>query len=137
MKRTLLLLAAVLAGGAARAESPGSLLESYRAGAAAHAAAYAGPSARLGDAFFHARGKDWSCASCHTADPRQPGRHTVTGKPIKPLAPAANPARFTDGAKAEKWFKRNCNDTLGRECTAAEKADLLAYLISLGKRSTT
>ena len=29
------------------------------------------------------------CASCHTADPRLPGRHVVTGKPIKPLAPAA------------------------------------------------
>ena len=46
--------------------------------------------------------------------------------------PSVNPARFQDRAKADKWFKRNCNDTVGRDCTAAEKADVLAYLISLG-----
>lgn len=137
MKKTILLLAAFVAAPAAYAATPAGLLDSYVASAAARAASYTGPSARHGNEFFHARGKDWSCASCHTADPRQPGRHAVTGKSIKPLAPAANPARFTDPAKAEKWFKRNCNDTLGRECTAAEKADLLAYLISLGNRSKT
>lgn len=137
MKKTILLLAAFVAAPAAYAATPAGLLDSYVASAAARVASYTGPSARHGNEFFHARGKDWSCASCHTADPRQPGRHAVTGKSIKPLAPAANPARFTDPAKAEKWFKRNCNDTLGRECTAAEKADLLAYLISLGNRSKT
>ena len=47
------------------------------------------------------------------------------------LAPAFNPERFTDPAKSEKWFRRNCNDVLARECTAAEKADVLAWLISL------
>lgn len=137
MKKTFLLLAALLGASAAQAESPAALLDAYRADAAAATPSYAGSSAPRGDAFFHARGKDWSCASCHTADPRQPGRHAVTGKPIRPLAPAADPTRFTDRAKAEKWFKRNCKDTLGRECTAAEKADLLAYLISLGNRSKT
>jgi hypothetical protein len=63
------------------------------------------------------------------------GRHVVTSKAIQPLAPSANPNRFQDRARVEKWFKRNCNDTVGRECTSAEKADVLAYLISLGKRS--
>jgi hypothetical protein len=137
MKKSILMLAALLGGPTARAESPAGLLDAYRADAAARVSAYAGPSVPRGDAFFHARGNDWSCASCHTADPRQPGRHAVTGKPIRPLAPAADPARFTDRAKVEKWFKRNCKDTHGRECTAAEKADLLAYLISLGNRSKT
>jgi hypothetical protein len=75
--------------------------------------------------------RDWSCSSCHGAEPTQGGRHASTGKPIAPLAPAANPKRFTDTAKAEKWFRRNCNDVLGRECTAAEKADVLAWLITL------
>jgi hypothetical protein len=98
----------------------------------AWSAAYSGPSASRGNEFFHARGREWSCASCHTADPRQPGRHAVTGKAIRPLAPAANPERFSNPEKVEKWFKRNCNDTLGRECTPAEKADVVAYLSSLG-----
>lgn len=137
MKRTILLLAALLGGPAAQAGSAAALLDAYRGEAAARSRSYAGPSVPRGDAFFHARGTDWSCASCHTADPRQPGRHAVTGKPIRPLAPAAQSARFTDRAKAEKWFKRNCKDTHGRECTSAEKADLLAYLISLGNRSKT
>ena len=24
--------------------------------------------------------------------------------------------RFADAAKTEKWFRRNCNDVVGREC---------------------
>ena len=48
-----------------------------------------------------------------------------------PLAPAAHARRFSDAAKAEKWFRRNCNDVLGRECSAAEKADVLAWLNTL------
>ena len=136
MKRIVPLLAVAVAGPVAYAESPASLLAGYQAAAIARAPAYQGPSARLGSEFFRTRGRDWSCASCHTADPRRPGRHAVTGKSIRPLAPGADPTRFTDRARAEKWFKRNCNDTLGRECTAAEKADLLAYLMSLDERST-
>jgi hypothetical protein len=55
----------------------------------------------------------------------------MTGKAIQPLAPVANAARLTDTAKVDKWFRRNCKDVLGRECTAAEKGDVIAYLISL------
>jgi hypothetical protein len=29
----------------------------------------------------------------------------------------------------EKWFRRNCNDVLGRTCTPSEKADVMAYLL--------
>ena len=50
---------------------------------------------------------------------------------IGPLAPAFNPQRFADAAKTEKWFRRNGNDVVGRECTAAEKADVLAWLLTL------
>jgi hypothetical protein len=86
-----------------------------------------------GALFFRTRGSDWSCSTCHTLDPRNPGRHTVTGKVIEPMAPAINPRRLTDVAKVEKWFKRNCRDVLDRECTALEKGDVITYLRSLGR----
>ena len=47
------------------------------------------------------------------------------------MAPAVNPARFTRAAKVDKWFKRNCNDVLGRACTAQERGDVLAYLMTV------
>jgi len=85
-----------------------------------------------GQQFFNAKhGREWSCASCHNAQPTGEGKHANTGKSISALAPAFNPERFTDPAKSEKWFRRNCNDVLARECTAAEKADVLAWLMSL------
>ena len=88
--------------------------------------------AKQGEAFFKStHGGEWSCASCHTANPLAPGKHAKTGKAIAPLAPAANPQRFADAAKVEKWFRRNCNDVLGRACTAQEKGDVLQYLMSL------
>lgn len=123
------MLAAVLAVAlpTAGAATPGELLAGYRA-----AAGNAQPSAQRGQQLFSQRhGQQWSCASCHGATPVQAGKHAVTGKPIAPLAPAFESVRFTDAAKAEKWFRRNCNDVVGRECSAAEKADVLAWLISL------
>ncbi len=69
-----------------------------------------------------------SCVTCHTADLAQPGRHAKTGKSIEPMAPSVNPERLTDPAKVAKWLGRNCRWTLGRACTAAEKADFLAYI---------
>ena len=89
-------------------------------------------SAARGQRFFLSKhGNDWSCASCHTSDPTRGGKHDVTGRAILPMAPAANPKRFTDAAKAEKWFRRNCRDVVGRECSALEKGDVLAWLGSL------
>lgn len=92
------------------------------------------PSVQAGEKFFNARhGAEWSCSSCHGTPPTGQGKHMVTAKPIAPMAPAFNPERFTDAAKSEKWFRRNCKDVLSRECTDAEKADVLAYLMSLKK----
>jgi len=122
----LLCLAAGAAAAANPAATPAELLAGYttQTGAPAQAA--------RGQAFFTTRhGKDWSCASCHGAVPTQAGRHASTGKPITALAPAFNPERFNDPAKVEKWFRRNCNDVVGRECSAAEKADVLSWLTSL------
>lgn len=87
-----------------------------------------------GKAFFTTtHGKEWSCSSCHGNPPTTQGKHASTNKPIDPLAPSINPDAFTDQAKSDKWFRRNCNDVLGRECQPQEKADVLAYLISLKK----
>jgi hypothetical protein len=89
-------------------------------------------SAAHGEQFFNAKhGKEWSCASCHENPPNHDTKHIVTGKVIKPLSPNNNPDRFTDQAKVEKWFKRNCNDVLARECTAQEKADVLSWLMTV------
>ena len=81
--------------------------------------------------FTSKHGKEWSCASCHTAAPTVEGKHVTTNKTIAAMAPAFNAERFTDAAKSEKWFRRNCKDVFGRECSAGEKADVLAWLMSL------
>lgn len=88
--------------------------------------------ASQGEVFFNQKhGRQWSCASCHNTPPVTTGKHASTSKPIKPLAPSANSEAFTDAAKVEKWFRRNCKDVLERECTAAEKADVMAYLLGV------
>lgn len=89
------------------------------------------PRASAGEEFFTTQhGRTWSCASCHTADPGAAGKHAQTGEVIPPLAPAANPNRFTDSARTEKWFRRNCSDVIGRECTPEEESDVLAWLLA-------
>jgi len=96
------------------------------------AQAGAAGSAARGQAFFNAKhGGEWSCSSCHGAPPVTEGKHASTGKSIAPLAPAFNVRAFTDSAKVDKWFRRNCKDVLARECNASEKADILAYLNGL------
>jgi uncharacterized membrane protein len=88
--------------------------------------------AARGQQFFTTKhGKDWSCSTCHTAKPTVDGKHATTGKVIAPMAPAFQAQRFTDAAKTEKWFRRNCNDVVGRECSPSEKADVLTWLLSL------
>ena len=77
-----------------------------------------------GDSEFAQR----SCAACHTDDITAPGKHIKTNKLIEPMAPSVNPQRLTDQKKIEKWFKRNCKWTMGRECTVEEKAGFLLYL---------
>lgn len=127
LRRSAPLVFAACAGLAGAAStSPGQLLAEQQQLAGARADAV------RGQAFFTTRhGRDWSCASCHGEAPVQSGKHASTGKTIAPLAPAANAERFSDTAKVDKWFRRNCNDVLGRECSAGEKADVVAYLMTL------
>jgi len=111
---------------AAQAATPADLQASYSAVAATTAVP------ELGQQLFTTRhGREWSCSSCHGAVPTQTGKHASTGKPIAALAPAFNPERFVDAAKTEKWFRRNCNDVIGRECSPAEKADVISWLRTL------
>ncbi len=117
---------ALIAPSLGHAATPSELQQSY----ATQAAVTAVPA--RGQRFFtETHGREWRCASCHGQTPTQTGRHAGTGKPIEPLAPAFQPERFTDAAKVEKWFRRNCGDVLGRECSAGEKADVLARLLTL------
>jgi hypothetical protein len=111
----------------AYAATPTELLKAYTA-----ASGGTTPSAQRGEQFFNTtHGGDWSCATCHGKPPTRQGAHASTGKPIAPLAPSSNPERFTNAGTVEKWFKRNCKDVLKRECSAAEKADVMGYLLQL------
>ena len=95
------------------------------------------PSAESGKAFWNQKfysskaGQQRSCSSCHTANLRQNGKHVTTGKEIKPMAPSVMSKRLTNPKKIRKWFRRNCNWTLGRECSAQEKSNVLMYLKDL------
>lgn len=124
----LLLLSSAVA---AYAETPASMVASYTAEAAKTTPGFAA-SAQRGQAFF---AKEWgvsqkmpNCASCHGKNLKAEGKHVITDKRIDPLSPAATPGRFTDVKKTEKWFKRNCTEVTGRECTPAEKADFIQFV---------
>lgn len=122
-----------LVAATARAERPADFQEAFASEAQRSSPGFAGFSPQRGAELFRTAGAgDWSCATCHGDDPRSGGQHAVTGKAIEPLAPSANPSRFTRAETVEKWFRRNCNDVLERPCTAKEKGDLLAWLMSLG-----
>lgn len=117
------------------AETPASLVSGYAAQAAKTTPGFT-PSAQRGQSFFT---NDWgvsskmsNCTVCHGKNLKAEGKHVITDKRIAPFSPAANPERFTSSAKVEKWFRRNCTEVVGRECTAAEKADLIQFVTQGG-----
>ncbi|RDE19383.1 DUF1924 domain-containing protein [Motiliproteus coralliicola] len=87
-------------------------------------------SAKRGEQLWLTQRDGRRCGSCHTDDPKAPGKHQKTGKAIKPLAPSVNAERLTSEKTIKKWLKRNCKWTLRRECTAQEKGDFLTWLLS-------
>ena len=94
--------------------------------------AFTGFSAERGQVFWsakHTGGKPDtpSCTSCHGNDPTAAGE-TRAGKRIEPMAVSKTPSRFTKVDEVTKWFGRNCNSVLGRECTPLEKGDVITYL---------
>lgn len=118
-----------LAGIASAAGGRDTIIASYASAAGEPLSAERGKVLFMGT---HSSGKPDtpSCITCHTNNLKGPGK-TRAGKEIEPMAVSANPQRYTDPAFVEKWFGRNCNSVLGRECTPLEKGDLLTWLSSL------
>lgn len=117
------------------------IADKYAAEAKEIDANYAGLSAEDGKAFFNREviqfkgdtknsGKAIACASCHTENPADTGKHIVTGKLIKPLSPAVNAKRFSSVKDVEKKFTKHCNEVVGSDCTPQEKGNYIAYLIT-------
>lgn len=109
-------------------------LAAYAAAARTANPSFAGFSAARGEklhvtSFALGKPDTPACTSCHGPDPRAAGK-TLTGKRIEPIALSVSPTRYADPAKVEKWFKRNCNEVLGRACTALEKGDWLTFVSS-------
>ena len=129
-----LALCLLLASMAGHAETPQQVRQAYTTEATAQQAGFS-PATKRGDAFFRQRfshnDKMPACTSCHTDSPLNVGQHAITGKNIRPLAVATNAERFTDPAKVEKWFGRNCKEVVGRACTSAEKADFITYMMEV------
>ena len=130
--KTLVFSSLLIVTTAQAADTPQSLLNTYSQQAKTENAQFNGFDARRGQLFFNNKhANDWSCSTCHTSNPAQMGKHARTSKAIEPLSPNVKASRFTDSAKVEKWFKRNCKDVLDRECNALEKGDVLTYLLSV------
>ena len=128
----LLVAGCVVAAMAAIPPAQQTVLAQYAALAKASDAGFKGFSAARGKAFFLAKQTGGnpdtpSCSSCHTTDPTKAG-HTRASLAILPMAVSANPDRFADPAKVEKWFRRNCDTVLGRACTPVEKGDFITFL---------
>jgi len=123
--RSIVFMTLVSLSQVAVAASPEEILNSYRSESGIKLTQVEG------DRLWQFSGKDGRiCADCHGANLQQPGKHVRTGKKIEPLAPSINGKRFTDLKKVEKWFKRNCKWTWGRECTAGEKGHLLSWMMA-------
>lgn len=126
--------ALALAASPALAGPRDDILKGYAAAAKAADPSFTGFSADRGKAFYladHTGGhpETPSCSTCHGKNPAEPGK-TRTGKSIDPMAVSVSTKRFTDYQRVEKWFGRECQGVLGRECTAQEKGDFIKFLAS-------
>ena len=127
---TFLIFTSVVHSSFAYASPVDSLLSEYRQQDATSFSAEAGKQLWLKSFPDKKTGKNRDCTNCHTSDLKNTGKHIKTGKLIKPMSPSVNPQRLTDIKKINKWFKRNCKWTIGRECTVQEKGNILLYLQS-------
>lgn len=131
---TSLLTLSVLLCGSTTAAPRDDILRSLDSAARAADPAFTGFSAPRGQtlhtqAFAGGKADTPACTSCHGATPRSSGR-TPAGKAVEPMALSLSPSRYSDAAKVDKWFTRNCRDVLGRECTPREKGDWLSFMFS-------
>jgi mono/diheme cytochrome c family protein len=128
MKTTIAMGVAGLVAAGMACGSAVNLTEDYRNAGAGPFSETAGRSAWMQEHQSPDGGVARSCASCHGTDITQAGRHIKTGKPIEAMALSVNSRRLTDPKKVEKWFRRNCRWTLGRECTPQEKGDFIRFM---------
>lgn len=128
-------LSALLFAGSVFAASPNAQMNAMLDGLKKEAGVQAF-SAEEGRKLFNAKRthsqkkEERSCTTCHTSNPAASGK-TPVGKVIDPMSPAVNKERFTDPKKVDKWFKRNCEWVLERECTPREKGDFITYMTTL------
>ena len=130
----LLACAAILFAAASQAGVREDQLAQYASAAKVASPAFAGFSAERGKTlhtqnFTGGKPDTPACTSCHGKDTRNAGR-APSGKTIEAMALSTSPTRYTDPAKVEKWFKRNCTEVLGRVCTEQEKGDWLTFMLS-------
>ena len=130
----ILLLPALLLPVASIAAPRDALLAALAAAAKDADPAFSGFSASRGEKlhftrFAGGKAQTPSCTACHGDNPRSAGR-TPAGKAIDALALSVTPSRYGDPAKVDKWFKRNCQEVLGRQCTAQEMGDWLTFMIA-------
>lgn len=131
MKNILLTLSIVMTlafAATALAETPKEIIAGYSQGGKL------GFSAEQGKTLWYKKSKsdegdERECSTCHNKDFTKAGKHAKSGKVIDPMSITANKERYTDPAKVEKWFTRNCKWTYGRECTPQEKGDLLTFML--------
>ncbi len=155
--RIVLLIAGFFYAGLGSATEPEDFLAAYAEQAKQADGGFKGFSAERGRAFYFGKHKidgaaELSCASCHHADPRKgtiahqgqfpcrachitlhgpSDKRSAPLREIPPLAPSANPDRFTREGNVEAWFGWNCKLLLKRECTAVEKGDLITWLLTI------
>lgn len=92
-------------------------------------------SADEGKAFYTKKlvmidGQELACATCHTDDPRNKGKHSETGKVIQPMAPSVNPKRFSEVNVSAKGFTKHCKQVYGKDCSAQDKGNFIAYVLT-------
>jgi type II secretory pathway pseudopilin PulG len=130
----ILACAAIVLSSASQAGVREDQLAQYASAAKAASPGFAGLSAERGrllhtQNFTGGKPDSPACTSCHGKDTRGTGR-APSGKTIEAMAVSTSPTRYTDPAKVEKWFKRNCTEVLGRVCTEREKGDWLTFMLS-------
>jgi len=122
------------AGTALAADARQALLDGYAAQARQDNPQFTGFDAGRGKALYfgpHTGGNPDlnACAVCHTKDPRKWGTNAESKREIEPMAVSTNPERYLKERKVEKRFKRDCDEVLGRQCTAQEKGDFITFLM--------